>query len=141
MVSVTELRRIRGITASLYQGLLPHVTGILPASESLNVNTMSLAVIRSLNDRDTLVPLDVQAAQEISDNIRSNEPESVTDFKNLAVVASVISDLDDSALDVKSSWFELDTTVIVGDSVSHSRSLIRRDADQSKVVQRSDSYF
>ena len=68
MASVTELQILKGMTPELYKGLLPFVIA-LPSSEEvlLNVNTVSLEVMRSLNKQDTLTPLLVEEAQALKD--------------------------------------------------------------------------
>lgn len=148
MVSVTELRNIKGITPALYQGLLPFVTS-LPNTPGLNVNTMGSWLARTLNADDNPEPLSILEAEQLFDAVLAEEPETEADFNGVPFVSDLFPVqngnqpvMSTSGLAYSSSWFELETTVTVGDFVRRSRSLIdRSSAGNVRVVRRSDGRF
>jgi general secretion pathway protein K len=138
MLSVSELLRVRGVTPALYKGLLPHVSA-LEAGIGINVNTMTLNLARSLNEKGNLQPLSEADGQAIIDELEANPAESLSDFANKPPVS--VHSVETDHLDTKTSWFVLEATVTVGDHVRRSRSLINRSSNASKVVRRSDANF
>ena len=147
MISVSELMLIKGMTPALYQGLLPFVSA-LDASAELNVLTMSTTIARVINQPDQLVPLSFDDAELLIDDIATGEIESVDDFIALPVIDTLVGknsrgavNLDRKGLGIASSFFELDTTITVGEHVRRGRSLIERDSTGTRVIRRSDSKF
>jgi general secretion pathway protein K len=50
MVDISELRLVQNVTPEIFEKLEPHITA-LPATSTLNVNTMSVTVFESLGDK------------------------------------------------------------------------------------------
>ncbi len=147
MVSVSELLRVKGMTPDLYRGLLPYVAS-LPPDAPMNAHTMGYVLARTLASPDNLYPLSPEDGQTLYDDILSNELEGIGDIKDMPSASSIFGqtdngqvDLDTTGLDVSTSWFELDTTVVVGDHIKRSRSLIYRGSNGAQVVRRSDANF
>lgn len=148
MVSVSELRYVKGMTPELYQGILPFVAA-LPVDALLNVNTMNVWLARTINSDDDIAPLSEQDAQQLMSEIMSNEPEDTQMLLAIPLLDTLFSagangqsNLATDGLAFASGWFELDTTVTVGDHVRRSKSLIdRTTAGSVKVVRRSDANF
>ena len=67
LVSVSELRLIKGIDEKIYQALRPFVTVWPREGGLLNINTASESVLRSLNGDGQLSPLDLSDIQPILD--------------------------------------------------------------------------
>ena len=77
MASVEELRLIRGFDAKTLAALLPYVTVLPVATNDINVNTASPAVLAAL------VPgLDLASAQRIAEQRGSSAYKSVDEFKS-----------------------------------------------------------
>jgi len=77
MASVEELRLIRGFDAKTLAALLPYVTVLPVATNDINVNTASPAVLAAL------VPgLDLSTAQRIAEQRGSSAYKSVDEFKS-----------------------------------------------------------
>jgi len=77
MASVAELRLIRGFDAKTLAALLPYVTVLPVATNDINVNTASPAVLAAL------VPgLDLSTAQRIAEQRGSSAYKSVDEFKS-----------------------------------------------------------
>ena len=144
MVSVSELRLIKGMRPELYRGLLPLIT-VLPAGAKLNINTMPLSIARSLNTPTTLAPLTVEQGQELVAEIAANIPQELGDYESLPILPTIFGsnqqggpDIQVDELTVETNYFELNTTVTVGEHVRRGKSLIER-IQKSRVVRRSDA--
>ena len=105
MVSVSELRLVKGMTADLYNALAPYVTA-LPEITKINVNNAPWAVIMSLN------PTMTRESANAIEKKRKNSPFQTTQLflqedvvKNNAVPEAKIS--------VTSSYFLVKTNVKV----------------------------
>ena len=148
MISITELRRVRGMTPLLYRSLLPFVSS-LPASASLNVNTMGPWLARTMNIDRELQPLTIEDGARLFSEIVAQEPEDVGTFNGIEFVSSLFPPANNNqpsmstdGLVFTSAWFDLRTTVTVGDYIRRGNSRIQRPDDgQVRVVRRSDSHF
>lgn len=138
MLSISEMRRVKGVSAQLYQALLPHIVALAPGTPT-NVNTMGVNLARSLNEKGVLQPLSEVDGQAIVDELAANEVDTVTSFKSRPPVSVHSPETDH--LSTSTSWFVLEATVTVGDHVRRSRSLIERTASRTRVVRRTDANF
>jgi len=148
MVSVTEFARIKGVTRTLYNDALPYITA-LDDTNWINANTMDLALVRSINNNNDLLPLDPSQAETILSNIRQNGGmENAQDIEDALTLAgfSVATgnnvpkpDIDNFVF--QSNWFVMDTTVTVGDTIKRFKSRIDRSGQQARVERRSDANF
>ncbi|MFT7561166.1 MAG: general secretion pathway protein K, partial [Flavobacteriales bacterium] len=150
MASVSELLRIKGMTPILYQRLLPHIVA-LDISIGLNINTANLTVLRSINVGNNGEPLSLDDAQMLLSDIQSDVPETADDFKGMPNMSSLYGstgsgansavNIDTSGLAFKSDYFILNGTLLVGDHVERSKSLISRSESNAKVIRRTDANF
>ena len=137
IISITELRYVKGITPEIYQALAPHIIA-LPAGNGMNVNTASKTLIKSLNVDSSLLPLsDEDADQIILD--RAGEYLDHQEFLGGQIPASLSSqgNFDTDNLTVDSQYFILSTHVEVGRQRRSIHSLLFRDGSTS-VVYHSD---
>ena len=148
MASVTELQILKDVTPALYERLLPYVIALPDASIGLNINTVSLEVMRSLNSKDVLTPLLAEDAQKLKDEI---DPEvglaQVDDF--LALPSADIlfpsvgnnSSLDVTGLVTASEYFLYFGEVAVGDHTKRGNSLLKRTEGTVETIRRTNSSF
>ena len=138
-VSVSELRWVKGMTPEIYQALKPYLAALPGSVAGLNINTASLAVIRSLNEDNELQPLLVQDAEKILEQIESDDGfEDLTFFKGPSLSTKKI---DTSGLVFSSEYFLLQAkTEFLSRSFSL-QSMIHRDAaaKKARVIARSQA--
>ncbi len=114
----SELLAVRGDTAALFNRLRPYVSA-LDAPTAVNVNTASpevLAAVASGLDRAGALAL-VAARQQ-------HPFASIADFHARLPRPDIV--VDDTAIDVRSSWFEVSIEARQGDSVARARALLQR---------------
>lgn len=155
MASITELMWIKGMTPWLYQRLIPYVSA-LPAATPLNVNTMHEFIVRTFNIPSILQPLNDVDGQEVASGLSGAELNQVSDIETQVVIEGLFgqtpstpasgntlpsSGIDTAGLSVNTEYFELHTTITVGDNVYQSKSMIKRDSNGAKVVRRTDAHF
>ncbi len=126
MVSTSELRLVRGIEEAAYERLAPHVAA-LPAPASININTATAPVLRSLAP-------EISAAD--AEALRESRPfETLGDFLGHEALAG--RGLPPAGLAVASGYFRLAALAEVGRSRSRLYSLLRRAGEeQVEVVRR-----
>jgi len=168
MVSVSELIHIKGMTGELYRALLPYVIA-LPENAKLNINTMPLALMRTLSGSNNMQPLSEADAQLLMDERSGmsgdesgvgggavppgdeNQPapatggfESVDAFKSSPVLTTLLSaagGLDTDGLAVDSQYFLLFSEARVGDTVSDGKTLLKQDNAKVTALRRTDAHF
>ncbi len=118
MASVDELRLVRGFDAKTVAALMPYVTVLPVASNIINVNTASPAVLAAL-----VQDLDLPTAQRIADERRDNPFNNVEAFKSklppgLARPASGLS--------VKTDYFLITVDTSIGRHERRSEALLQR---------------
>jgi general secretion pathway protein K len=119
MQSPSELLLIQGVTAQLYQALLPHVC-VLPAGTTINVNTASAAVLAALAPGLTLADGEALVQQ------RSRKPfDSVQAFRQSEQMAG--RRVDETTLGVSTDYFLLAGEVHIGTGRVNLYSLFHRD--------------
>ncbi len=154
MVSVSELSRVKGVTQTLYTKLSPYLSALDDGASSwLNANTMSVELVQTINMDNDLSPLDKASAEQYLDDFRANPKESTTDLNdainNLGGVLgsgsrsgnSNAPKLDTANFVFASNWFEMSTTVTVGDTVKQYKSRIDTRGSSVRVERRSDANF
>lgn len=138
MVSVSELRWVKGISAEIYQALSPHLT--VWGDGAININTATENVLRSLNKSNVLRPL---SAMDINELIVEQHAEA-EGFNDLTVFESPSMagfEIDVSGLAVKSDTFLLSTKVLMLEKQYQLNSVIKREADKATVIARSRTSF
>ncbi len=169
-ISVSELRVIRGVTPILYEKILPFVVVLNPvegsagssdaggedggaASEDvigLNVNTMPLELVRSLNDIEILQPLSLDAGERVYNDTRGGL-KTIEDFFSTGSVSSQWPDryngkqgdpfespktarhFDPVGLQFTSDFFIVSAITEVGNEVYRGKSLIYRDRNTGEA--------
>jgi general secretion pathway protein K len=120
----SELLSVRGDNAALFNRLRPYVSA-LDAPTAINVNTASPEVLAAVaNGLDRAGALALVAA-------RQQRPfSSVADFR-LRLPRPDIT-FDDTAIDVRSNWFEVSIEARQGDTVARARALLQRSGSGSE---------
>ncbi|MDR3478884.1 MAG: type II secretion system minor pseudopilin GspK [Gammaproteobacteria bacterium] len=106
MVSISELRLVRGMTSTLYNHLLPYVTA-LPVMTLINVNNTSVPVLMSLS-----ATLTKESATAILNHFKQNPAITVQDFQNFDTVKN--NPIPATQITVTSAYFLVKTNVTVG---------------------------
>jgi general secretion pathway protein K len=127
LVSVSELRLVKGYDQRAIELLLPHVTA-LPAETSINVNTATPIVLQALNSG--LSESDVSAL--IADRGEKGY-ENINDFLSHNALAGLELDTD---VDVNSDYFRVLTDVVIGQSRVQLESLLERESTSTRIVYR-----
>lgn len=133
LLSVSELLWVKGIDRNIQLALAPFVVA-LPSSVSINVNTASGVLIRSINELSNLHPLsdsDAQTIIEVRDGFDNTGPgfSSISDF----VSAHPVENLDTSRLSVKSDYFLLDASIQFLDRKFRMYSILHRDPTTGNI--------
>lgn len=142
MFSVTQLNIIRGMTPQLYKKLEPLLIA-LPKDAMLNVNTMPLELMRTINGKHSLYPIGLEEAQMMFEE-RGGGYENIDGFKSSAIVDQVTNaegGLDITGLGVSSSYFLFFGDTAVGEFIRQSSALIYRSEDQITTLRRTDANF
>jgi general secretion pathway protein K len=127
LVSISELRLVKGFTPEVMQVLLPHVTA-LPESTPINVNTATPAVLQALHEELTADDVELLLLDREESGFAT-----INDF----LAHSALAGLEISAgIDVKSDYFSILTDVLVGQSQAHLDSLLARDEKTTRILQR-----
>ncbi|AOY87790.1 general secretion pathway protein GspK [Marinobacter salinus] len=129
-VSITELRLIEGMTEEAYQALTPHVAALPVSGVGVNVNTATVAVIRSLSDELT----EAQAASIIEK--REEEPfENLQDFLALPEFSGL--GLKSAGLGLQTRFFEVVSRITYDNRVVNMVSTVFRNPEgEVRTVQR-----
>ena len=124
ITSTSELLSVGEMDASSYRILAPHVAA-LPNGTTLNVNTASASVLRSLSD-------------QISDTVAENLVGERGDegFSDLAAFADLVEPEVMQTLELSSSFFRVTADVSIGSTRFTMYSLLERNDEQSMPVMR-----
>lgn len=166
MLSVSELSRVKGVSRPLYNALLPHLAALdTQASSWINMNTANFNIVRTVNTDDSLAPLDINEAQKIVEEMRLNPKETLSEFNTFLNDFTVLSSnssgsnasqnnasqnnapennapqLDTGNYVFTSNWFEMVSTVVVGETVRRYNSRIHFNGNNPRVERRSDANF
>lgn len=130
MLSVSELRSIKGVDRDAYAKLAPLVC-VLPPGTPLNVNTAPALVLTALDEN--LDPVDLERLLENRPDEGYQDVDEFLNAANLTTVAAEIKDL----LSVSSDYFRLRAEVRVGDGRAMLYSILQRDENGIRILQRS----
>ena len=140
LVDVSELRLVRGISASLYRRLLPMVCALPPVGSTstlaINVNTVRLEQAPLL-EALLLGQLSLDEAKSVINDRPTDGWELKTDFLELAPIQAAISGIGDAlqkAIDVKSSYFEARLQVELDGVTIRFISLFKKQSSNKVVV-------
>jgi general secretion pathway protein K len=127
MVSISELRLVKGFTPEVIAVLEPHVTA-LPEETVININTATPAVLRALHKE-----LDGNGVEQLIADRGEDGYEDVDTFLEHNALAGLDLDID---VDITSDWFNVLTATRVGRGQAQLESLFRRGIETSQVISR-----
>jgi general secretion pathway protein K len=131
LVSVSELRLVKGVDMEAYTKLAPYLSA-LPEFTKINVNTVSPAVLAAVLATESRPPDLARAEALIEDRPDEGYP-SVDEFFSAAQV-DVASPLVKDNLDIASSYFLVDVEANVGDGRALLASVLQRDSNGASRV-------
>lgn len=129
--SVTELRALPGMTAKVFEVLLPHIFA-LPEITPININSADVVSLMILSS-----DLNEKVANEIIKARASNNGfKSQSDFLALPIVKELASPIESQMITVKSNYFLSSATVHYHDIDLTLNSLLRvfQDQDRYKIL-------
>lgn len=124
-LSVSELMLIDGVTPVIYQTVLPHISALPTGVKSINVNTCTEEVIRSLPKERTLSELEGKA-------IISERPyKNIEDFRVRPEFAGLTLE---GAFSINTEFFQVSSRVTLADRVSRLVSVLYRDSNNGGLT-------
>jgi len=159
MKTVSELSIVKGMTPELYEKLVPYVIALPGARVQqdarvyLNVNTMKPLLMRALNRKGNLRPLEIEEAQFVQQEIMQKAVpppqqggiQSVEEFVKSAGMQAVYGGAEghkDMEMTVSANYFLLFTETLVGEQVRRGRSLMYRAGNGNvDTIRRTDANF
>jgi len=128
MVSISELRLVKGFTPEVLAVLEPHVTA-LPEETIININTATPAVLQALHQE-----LDGSGVEQLVTDRGEQGYDDVDTFLEHSALAGLDLDID---VDIISEWFNVLTATSVGRGQAQLETLFwREDGGQPLVVSR-----
>jgi len=124
MASVDELRLVRGFDAQTVRALLPFVTVLPVATNTINVNTASPVVLAALTG------IDLQTAERIVKERVGKPFNSAADFNSKLLPLPPPA----GGMSVKTDYFLVTLDTSIGRHERHSEALLQRDASRSTTV-------
>lgn len=132
MASPSELRAVRGMTAELYNALLPYITA-LPEPTAINVNTAGPVILASLSKR-----LSIDAAKALIEARKDDPWNSPEEFLQEPELAGLGKTLLADNITVSSHYFGVRGTVTIGRRRLRFHSvLVREKSGQTHVLRHS----
>jgi general secretion pathway protein K len=127
LVSVSELRLVRGFTPEVMELLVPHVTA-LPVPVKINVNTATAQVLRALHGQ-----LSEQGVAGLLEQREEGSFQELGEFMTHSALAGLSLDVE---VDVRSDWFLVQTDVAIGAAVARLASILHRTGPAVPVLSR-----
>jgi general secretion pathway protein K len=155
MTTVSELSLVKGITAEIYEKLLPYIVA-LPADGDnaayININTMPTIMFRMFNSKDINIPLELEQGDQLAQlrNEKAVFPEQGYQDPNQFVSSAIVTeiqvvtnanDFDSTQLVTSSNYFIYSAEVVVGDKTRRGKSLLRRLNGKVETLWRTDANF
>ena len=130
LVSVDELRLVRGFDAKTVQILLPFVTVLPPSAgrTAINVNTASPELLAALANKD------LAWAQRVADTRRDTPWKNPGEFTGLLQTPGAPSPALSALVDVKTSFFLVKLETSIGRHQRKTVALMKRDGKQSTTL-------
>jgi general secretion pathway protein K len=128
LVSISELRLVKGFTPEVMAVLAPHVTALPVAETLININTATAAVLRALHKE-----LDDSGVEQLIADRGEDGYADVDTFLEHSALAGLDLDIE---VDITSDWFNVLTATSVGRGQVQLESLFWREDDQLRVVSR-----
>lgn len=139
MMSVSELQAISGITPAIYQALRPLVTVWPQIPAGINIHTAPLPVLRALNSDGNLQALSLSDGESLMRTREDGGFASLDEFLQLPAFAGTQAAGITTLLTESSSYFLLASRVEIADREQRMYSVLRRQARQIDVLQRTNA--
>ena len=127
VISISELRLVKGFTREVLAVLEPHITA-LPEATVININTATPAVLRALHKE-----LDDSGVEQLIADRGEKGYEDVDTFLEHDALAGLDLDVD---VDNTSDWFKVLTATRVGRGQAQLESLFRRGIERARIISR-----
>ncbi len=124
MVSVSELRLVKGVTPELYPQLEPYVTA-LPQATQININNADIPTLMSLNPTLTM-----ETAKAIVAH-RTGTP--FTNLQQLASIAGAKNSIPENKITIASGYFLVQSQITIGQQQTILYTVLQRVAKDSQV--------
>jgi general secretion pathway protein K len=124
MMSMSELRLVKGMTAEIFSQLSPYIIA-LPMTTAINVNNAAAPVLMSISP--TLTP---ESANNIAKRCQQAPFVKNQDFLNFDIVKN--NPFPDNKITTKSSYFLIKTQVTIGEQNTILYTLVQRDLKNSQ---------
>jgi len=136
MMSVSEFRLVNGVTDELYKAIRPYLT--VYGSGEININTADPLVLRTLNEKGDLNPLDSSDIEQIT-SLREELADGIESIQDLN--EPLRSQVTSNGVVLKSEFFQLSAKTEFVDREFAIYSVLHRDeaARTAKVIARSQS--
>jgi len=140
--SVDELRLVRYMTPELMMLLRPYITVLPGEGGGMNINTLSPQLLRTLNGKNELQPLDEMAAQRLAEQLPIEGYASVNDFSSAwGTAGGAAGELVADGLAVKTEYFWLYIQVDMVEQRRGMQVLLKRNPTKKfDVLLRNDTY-
>lgn len=125
MVSISELRLVKGMTPQLFAKLSPYLTA-LPTVTPISVNNAPIPVLMSLNNA-----LTAESAKAIAAACKQNPFANIQNFSNFDVVKN--NPIDANKITVNSNYFLLLTNVTLGQQTLTLYTMLGRSGQGAQV--------
>jgi general secretion pathway protein K len=126
MVSQSELRLVKGMTAELYEKLYPHIIA-LPTTTQININNATAPVLMSLSSKMSL-----ESAKALEAMHQHTPFTSIQHFLNTDIAKN--NSLPEDQITVTSHYFLVKTQVTIGDQTIILYTLMQRDVKNSQPI-------
>ena len=127
MVSISELRLVKGFTPEVIAVLAPHITA-LPEETMININTATPVVLQALHKE-----LDGSAVEQLLADRGEDGFDDVEIFLEHSALAGLELEIE---VDITSDWFNVLTATRVGRGRAQLESLFWRNEQQLQVLSR-----
>jgi general secretion pathway protein K len=129
MVSISELRLVQGFGEEPYDECLKPLLSVLPEATRLNINTAPAELIASLADG-----IELETAERLVEERPEEGYETVTAFLQEDALAG--TEIVEQILDVKSSFYMVQSVAVIGQGQAVLHSLVQRRGDSVLVLRR-----
>lgn len=122
MPSVSELRRIRGVTKEVYQTLQPYITA-LPSTTPVNINTASLPLLKALGQGLT--------DSEAEELVQARGEDGITDINDIHLLMQKCN-IGNEEITLESTYYLAEATTSTQDLSLSNYVILKRSYDNQK---------
>lgn len=143
--SVDELRLVRHVSDDLMQLIRPYLVVIPGQGQGqgapMNVNTMPMRLLRTINGENDLTPLDpTQVEMLLQDKAQQGFYQDVNTFRGSQVWQSLGVTPETSDFGVTTTYFMLEAEASINEQRRAMRSILKRENKTVTAIQRKDIY-